>query len=382
MHVGACGRRLAAAPVVLASILSSWAAGSSAASSSSAPVSAVGSPCASGSPGYDVRSGDGWFSIAERAEVSVRSLLDANGAALEDGLHPGDRLCLPAGSNLLAVCPATATVRSGDGWGVIAQRAGAAMSAVLAANGADEHQVLHPGDVVCLPAGEVASSGAPATAGGAGGDYTVVRGDSWFRIAERAGVSVRALLDANGASSDEVLLPGRSVRLPAGATTPAPRSATVSLAARPVQGPCWYSDSWGHQRSGGRRHVGVDLFTVPGQYVYAVADGRLSLRRWAQPGNISGNAWRLTADDGNDYFYAHLSDFAPDLRTGSRVRAGQIIGWVGKTGNTTVEHLHFEIRPGRGSPVNPYPILQAQGGGCNTGTPYTQPGGWVPDRRG
>lgn len=321
MHVGACGRRLAAVPVVLASVLSSWVV------ASPSPVSAAGFSCSSGAPGYDVRSGDGWFAIAARAEVSVGSLLDANGAALDDGLHPGDRLCLPAGANLLATCPATATVRSGDGWAVIAQRAGVAMSEVFAANGADEHQVLHPGDVVCLPAGAVGSSGAPAQSGGA------------------------------------------------------PGGPTVSLAARPAQGPCWYSDSWGHPRSGGRRHVGVDLFTVPGQYVYAVADGTLTLRRWAQPGNISGNAWRLTADDGNDYFYAHLSDFAPDLRTGSRVRAGQIIGWVGKTGNTTVEHLHFEIRPGRGSPVNPYPILRAQGGACNTATPYTQPGGWVPDSR-
>jgi murein DD-endopeptidase MepM/ murein hydrolase activator NlpD len=156
-------------------------------------------------------------------------------------------------------------------------------------------------------------------------------------------------------------------------------SGRIALEALPTQGPCWYSDSWGHPRSGGRKHVGVDIFTVPGEYVYAVADGRLTLRKWAQPGNISGNAWRLTADNGTAYFYAHLSDFAPGLSTGSRVEAGQIIGWIGKTGNTTVDHLHFEIRPGGGSPVNPYPILQSQGGGCNRGTPYTQPGGWVPD---
>jgi prevent-host-death family protein len=207
-----------------------------------------------------------------------------------------------------------------------------------------------------------------------GGTYTVARGDSWYWIAERAGTSVRALLAANGASGGEMLHPGEQIRLPAGVAPPASdvtASGRITLEALPTQGPCWYSDSWGHPRSGGRKHVGVDIFTVPGEYVYAVADGRLTLRKWAQPGNISGNAWRLTADDGTAYFYAHLSDFAPGLSTGSRVDAGQIIGWIGKTGNTTVDHLHFEIRPGGGSPVNPYPILQSQGGGCNRGTPLS-----------
>ncbi len=99
---------------------------------------------------------------------------------------------------------------------------------------------------------------------------------------------------------------------------------------------------------------------------------------WNATGQNAGNAWTLTGADGTRYFYAHLSDFAPELSVGSWVTAGQIIGWVGSTGNASAHHLHFEVRPGGGSPVNPYPILRAQGG-CNSGRPYTQPGGWVPD---
>lgn len=357
------------------------------------PVTATGpavaseSGCSSGTATYEVRPGDGWFVIADRADVSVSALLDASAAELDDDLHPGDEVCLPSDADLTGVCPATVTVRSGDGWTSIARRAGVSLSAVLATNGADTDRLLHPGDVVCVPAGN-GSSSAGSSSGQGGGDYTVARGDSWFWIAERAGTSVRALVGANDATVDTELHPGQQLRLPAGATTPRPGGGSgaasgsgswVELEALPTQGPCWYHDTWGDPRSGGRRHVGVDVFTVAGEYVYAVADGRLTLRKWAQPGNISGNAWRLTADDGNAYFYAHLSDFAPGLSEGSRVQAGQIIGWVGRTGNTVADHLHFEIRPGGGSPVNPYPILRAQGGACNLGTPYTQPGGWVPD---
>lgn len=388
MRVGACVRRVAATSAVLLPVLGPV---------SSTPVSATGFSCSSGRAAYEVRSGDGWFAVAGLAEVSVRTLLDANDASVDDALFPGDRLCLPSGANATALCDSTASVRSGDSWSAIAHRAGVSTSSLVSLNGGDAGRMLHPGDTVCLPAGATPdasgdSSGDSGDSSGdssrSAGDYTVASGDSWFWIAERAGTSVRALLDMNGASPDDPLHPGQAIRLPAGATVPASDggssdgssgSGWVTLQALPTQGPCWYHDTWGAPRSGGRRHVGTDVFTVGGEYVYAVADGTLTSRKWAQAGNISGNAWRLTANDGTAYFYAHLSDFAPGLGVGSTVRAGQIIGWVGRTGNTVVDHLHFEIRPGGGSPIDPYPILRAQGGACNQGTPYTQPGGWVPD---
>ncbi len=147
-----------------------------------------------------------------------------------------------------------------------------------------------------------------------------------------------------------------------------------------MRGPCWFSDDWGDPRGGGRRHEGTDLFAALGSYVYAVADGTLTRRAWDQPGSRSGNAWWLTAADGSGtyYFYAHLADFAPDLGVGSRVEAGQIIGFMGNTGNSAFPHLHLEIHPNGGGAVSPYPVLR-QLGGCKTGEQYRQPGGWVPD---
>lgn len=325
--------------------------------------------CASG-PTYTVVSGDSWYAIAGRSGIGVRDVLAANGARLDDTIVPGDRLCLPDGVDHTAMCSSTYTVVSGDSWYAIARRSGTTPSELAASNGVGTDAALFPGDRICAP---VATTGTAAPT--SGGTYVVRRGDGWFRIADRSGVTVSDLLALNDARLGDLLLPGDEIALPAGARR------TPALEALPAQGPCWYSDTWGAARDNGRSHRGTDVFTVRGQYVYAVAGGTLTGRVWAGSGRISGNAWTLTASDGTKYFYAHLADFAPDLSVGASVRAGQIIGWVGDTGNASSPHLHLEMRPGGGEPVNPYPLLRAAGG-CNRGAPYTQPGGWVPDRVG
>jgi len=216
--------------------------------------------------------------------------------------------------------------------------------------------------------------------------YMVVSGDSWFAISKKTGVSMNALYSANGTSASSPLFPGMQLCLPAGATvttvtgstTPAVGQLAVDLDAFPVQGPCWFIDSWQAPRGGGRLHEGVDVMAKAGQYVYAVQDGRLSKQTLDRSGSLSGNAWWLTTADGTYFFYAHLSDFAPGLTSGSRVRAGQIIGFVGSTGNSATAHLHFEVHPYGGDAINPYQTVRAAGG-CKTGAGYEQPGGWVPE---
>ncbi len=341
---------------------------------------------------YTVARGDGWYAIASRAGVTGTALLAANDATAETALAPGDVLCLPAGASAPATAAAASTggiagsytVVNGDSWFAIASRSGVSTRGLLEANDASASTLLVAGDVITLPPGaSVPASGSGTTSNsGAAGSYKVRKGDSWFAIAERAGVTGGALLQANDASRDTVLVPGQTVSLPSGADTKKLASGSsggwVTLDVPPTQGPCGYGDTWMAPRDGGRRHEGVDIFTVRGQYVYAVTDGRLTSRTWDQPGKRSGNAWWLTASDGRGtFFYAHLLDFAPDLKVGSRVRAGQIIGFVGDTGNAGAVHLHFEVHPGGGNPVNPYPIVKAAGG-CNQGTALEQPGGWTP----
>ena len=70
-------------------------------------------------------------------------------------------------------------------------------------------------------------------------------------------MSVRSLLDVNGASPDSLIVPGQTIALPAGAREPA---AAPELDALPTQGPCWYSDTWGSPRANGRTHQGIDIF--------------------------------------------------------------------------------------------------------------------------
>lgn len=131
------------------------------------------------------------------------------------------------------------------------------------------------------------------------------------------------------------------------------------LASFPLPRTCTFWNTWGAARAGGRRHEGTDIFAKRGTPVLAVADGRITRLRADFPGSRGGNQFWLTAKDGTKYFYGHLDGFADGIGVGVPVRAGQTIGYAGKTGLTTVVHLHLEIHPGGGAAVNPYPILRA-----------------------
>lgn len=147
---------------------------------------------------------------------------------------------------------------------------------------------------------------------------------------------------------------------PSTPTPPAPDAPSANpLQVFPVLGPCYFTDTWGAPRSGGRRHEGVDIIAATGTPVYAVTAGTITRQFFDQEGSLGGNALRLTAADGTYFHYAHFSAFAEGIKVGSVVRAGEVIGYVGATGNTSTPHLHFEYHPGGGAAVNPYPITKA-----------------------
>ena len=135
--------------------------------------------------------------------------------------------------------------------------------------------------------------------------------------------------------------------------------AAASIDVFPVQGRCGYADTWHAPRSGGRVHLGVDIIAARGNLVYAVAEGTITKVYYDRPGSLSGNGVRLTTDDGTYFFYAHFDTIAEGISPGVRVQAGQVVGTIGATGNTSTPHLHFEIHPGGGTAVNPYPIVKA-----------------------
>jgi peptidoglycan LD-endopeptidase LytH len=121
---------------------------------------------------------------------------------------------------------------------------------------------------------------------------------------------------------------------------------------------CDILDSFGDAR-GGRAHQGVDILATLGQEVYAVADGTLTSQFLDGDDDLAGNGWRLSLPDRTFYHYFHLSAFAPGLARGSVVRRGDLIGYVGDTGNPGPGnyHLHFEYHPRGGAAVDPLDYL-------------------------
>jgi murein DD-endopeptidase MepM/ murein hydrolase activator NlpD len=125
---------------------------------------------------------------------------------------------------------------------------------------------------------------------------------------------------------------------------------------------CTVLDNFGDPRGSNRRHQGIDILASLGQDVFAVADGTLTIRYvdGAADAQLSGNAWTLTQADKTYYFYAHLSAFADGLSVGSKVTKGQLIGYVGDTGDPGPGnyHLHFEVHPGGGAAINGLPLIE------------------------
>ena len=74
---------------------------------------------------------------------------------------------------------------------------------------------------------------------------------------------------------------------------------------------------------------------------------------------LGGNGIWLKGESGTYYYYAHLSAYVLGLAAGQLVEAGQLIGYVGHTGDAYGPHLHFEVHPNGGPAVDPYPILLA-----------------------
>lgn len=127
----------------------------------------------------------------------------------------------------------------------------------------------------------------------------------------------------------------------------------------PVRGLHSYVNDWGNPRSGGRSHRGTDIFAPRGTPVLAAVDGRVSTVKYNK--GLGGTTVWLNGYNGVGYYFAHLDSIASGIRGGVRVSAGRVIGYVGNSGNARggATHLHLQIHPGNGSPINPYPILKA-----------------------
>ena len=152
-----------------------------------------------------------------------------------------------------------------------------------------------------------------------------------------------------------------------------------------MYGPSSYIDTFGAARSDVTYHHGDDIFGQLGQPLVACADGTVFSVGWNK---IGGNRLWIVDAEGNQFYYAHLSAFATTAVNGAHVKAGQVVGFMGHTGDAegTPVHLHFEVHPvsllylGYDGAVDPTPYLDAWR--HQQDLPFPIAGGWAPRRSG
>lgn len=134
----------------------------------------------------------------------------------------------------------------------------------------------------------------------------------------------------------------------------------------PVQGIRYndLADNYGQPRGKERRHEALDIMAPKGTPVLAVADGKVAKLFNSKPGGIT--LYQFDPTERYAYYYAHLDRYADGIKEGMQLKRGELIGYVGSTGNadTKAPHLHFavvELTPEKqwwkGTPVNPYPLM-------------------------
>ena len=237
---------------------------SGSASSASSSTSSTSTSSAGGN--YTVQAGDSYWRIANKYGISIQELQRLNGTS-DYTLHPGQSIKVPgsgtnasassnsssASTSTTSAAPAAGgsyTVQAGDSYWRIANKYGISISELQRLNGTSDYN-LYPGQSLKVP-GSGSSSSASASSNGtstststtsaapaAGGSYTVQAGDSYWRIANKYGISISELQRLNG-TSNYFLYPGQSIKVPGSGSanaTPAPAATTASTTSAPAETP-------------------------------------------------------------------------------------------------------------------------------------------------
>jgi hypothetical protein len=228
--------------------------------------------------------------------------------------------------------------------------------AVLAISAGGAIQAMHPGvagaaaDGHLSPASALSGSSATGSTSLVGGrDASVSRSSDRQAL---SGDSLQAAADAQAKQRDQVLsaLRGKAeqraaqIRLHRWVLPITP--GVYHLTARFGD----YSSLWANF------HTGLDFAAPTGTPIMAVASGTITETGYS---GAYGNRTIETLPDGTELWYCHQNEFGTEA--GAEVQPGQVIGYVGSTGNVTGPHLHLEVHPGGGDPVDPYPALVAHG---------------------
>ena len=285
---------------------------------------------------YEVRPNDTLWDIARRLGVPVEELAAANGIDDPNYIVAGHLLVVPSDGGSATEY----VVQRGETLSDIAGKVGVPFAQLAAANGLDDPDRVPEGRLLAVPpVGSVAPTPA-LSAPPSRGRYRVRLGDALEDIALRLGIPLGQLAAANGIRDPDLITEGDLISVPNAWDCPVPGATFVN--------------DYGYVRPDGARHNGVDLFAPNGTAIFAPVGGTVE----QFPNPSGGLAVQLYGRDGNRYYFAHLDDYAE----GGAVTAGDIVGYVGNTGEAryTSAHLHFEIHPGGGAEtINPFPSLVA-----------------------
>jgi murein DD-endopeptidase MepM/ murein hydrolase activator NlpD len=164
------------------------------------------------------------------------------------------------------------------------------------------------------------------------------------------------------ATSTTTTIPSPTSTRPGDSTTttaappPPPPPPNPGTRVCPVDGATTFRDSWGEPRGEGRTHTGTDMMAAAGTPLIAIESGVIYHPSWHWAG---GNGLYINGDSGDTWYYAHMQGYAAGITGGVRVTAGQLVGYVGSTGNARSPHLHIAYIVGGTSYQNPYPIMDA-----------------------
>jgi len=307
---------------------------------------------------YTVRAGDNLWNISRKYGVSVEVITDVNNLRDKDSLSLGQKLEIPAigggvsnSNQKEEPIIVNYTIVKGDTLWTISQRYDVNMNTIISTNNLKEISQLSIGQKLNLPITNMDI----AKAEGYNQDteaeeiiYYVKKGESLWSISREYNVKLEAIIAANSITDASKISAGQQLRIP---NIPGTRSNIYNFI-WPVRGRI--TSPYGMRVISGRKefHAGIDIGAPTGTNIVAAESGRVSYAGYMRG---YGNVIILSHDGGYSTVYGHNS--VNLVKKGQYVKKGSIIGKVGRTGNATGSHLHFEVRI-NGKPVNPLSYLQ------------------------
>ncbi|MGB6607731.1 MAG: LysM peptidoglycan-binding domain-containing protein [Atribacterota bacterium] len=307
---------------------------------------------------YTVKAGDNLWNISREYGVSVEVIVGVNNLKEKDLLSLGQKLEIPAigggvskSNQKQEPTIVTYTVVKGDNLWSISQRYDVNMSTIISTNNLKEISRLSIGQKLKLPITNMDIAKAEGYSEEAVAEeivYYVKKGESLWSISRDYNVKLESIIAANNITNASKISAGQQLRIP---NVPGARS-NIGNFIWPVRGRV--TSPYGMRVLNGRKefHTGIDIGSPKGTNIVAAESGIVSYAGYMRG---YGNVIILSHNVGYSTVYGHNS--VNLVKKGQHVKRGNIIGKVGSTGNATGPHLHFEVRLS-GKSVNPLSYLK------------------------